>query len=708
MVERKSTASREDGDDKGAGASESKSVARERSGSGSMRASTRSTSRVQTSASPAPDEEPAQASQGAGARAQASSRGRAVAKTSRSSDSTRAEIVEDEAPRLDPRRLLGGNSLLFLVAAIISSAFTLTELLTGHFVELGLGIVWLLACVIMSWAAFVLSERGHVTVWTAAIAIAALNPMLPNVQTITGPLMLSSILLVLVWSGLLLAPRWNMALAAYAIVSLWLFGGEFVLETSQMSTEGEFSVPVLIAFISVPLGLGATMHARQRNAEARVEASFTQLEQQREALQKRLQTKITELEQSREQLFEAQKLKTVGTMASGLAHELNNILTPIRGHAELIAEGSATTEQSRRYGQRILDSAAAAAQITGALLTYTRQGTFQPVRSNLRQLLQSQILPVLSKSLPGNARLKVELARNVSVDVDRVLFQQAVANLVFNAVDAMPDGGEITIGLSTSSEAPLRGDEADDADDAEQRSAVIMVSDTGTGIDEEHIDQIFDPFFTTKAVGSGSGLGLAMVMGTVTRHHGRITVESVLGEGTTFTIYLPLAPSEEKDAHKPWPVLGGESKGPVVVVLTEDQDALDEFEELLEATECSPICTNDAKSATPLLTEMGDKVDLLILDLEIEALDASRLFRTVRELFPEMPVILLSDQPTKGSIQRLISAGPTRSVRKPMDGRLFSALLTDLLQPDSGYVRDFTPVPITPGADVSGPHPRAG
>jgi DNA-binding NtrC family response regulator len=155
-------------------------------------------------------------------------------------------------------------------------------------------------------------------------------------------------------------------------------------------------------------------------------------------------------------------------------------------------------------------------------------------------------------------------------------------------------------------------------------------------------------------------------------------------------------------------VLRGDSKGPVVVVLTEDQDALDEFEELLEATECSPICTSDAKSATPLLTEMGDKVDLLILDLEIEALDASRLFRTVRELFPEMPVILLSNQPTQGAIQRLISAGPTRSVRKPMDNRLFSALLTDLLQPDSGYVRDFTPVPITPGADVSGPHPRAG
>jgi DNA-binding NarL/FixJ family response regulator len=104
---------------------------------------------------------------------------------------------------------------------------------------------------------------------------------------------------------------------------------------------------------------------------------------------------------------------------------------------------------------------------------------------------------------------------------------------------------------------------------------------------------------------------------------------------------------------------------------------------------------------------MGDKVDLLILDLELEETDGKRLFKTVRELFPEMPVILLSNQPTDPMVQRMMAAGPTRSVRKPMDNRLFSALLTDLLNPADGYVRDFTPVPINPSADVSGPHPRA-
>ncbi|KIG14379.1 Sensory Transduction Protein Kinase [Enhygromyxa salina] len=630
--------------------------------------------------------------------------------------------------------------MLFLVAAVCTSAFTITELATGHFREVGDNygwLVWLIVAGVLSWMAFALRERGGQQIWTALISVASLNTLLSS-TSMGSSVVLAGVLVVLMWSGMLLRPRHNLLLAAYCVLTMWLLGGQFVLTPSQMeladggvqtsTTDAagdsatnsdpdqnrQYALPVLITFIAIPLGLGATLHLRQRNAEHSLLASIAKLQEQREELKRRLEGKSNELELSREQLFEAQKLKMVGTMAAGLAHELNNILTPIRGHAELIVEGDHKVEQTRRYGQRILDSAISAAQITQALLTYAHKDTYQPVRSNLRQLLQSTILPMLTNALPGNVELKIDLARSVSVDVDRNLFQQAIVNLVYNASDAMPEGGVITVGLTTSTEAASEKAEpaSDDEDfnpDAE-RSAVVTVSDNGTGIEGDHLRQIFDPFFTTKAVGSGSGLGLAMVMGTITRHHGRVDVESVVGEGTTFKIYLPLAVTDEKaDAPKPWPVLRGDAKGPVVVVLTEDQDALDEFEELLEATECAPICTNDAKGATPLLTEMGDKVDLLILDLEITATDGKRLFKTVRELFPEMPVILLSNQPTDPMLQRMIAAGPTRSVRKPMDNRLFSAVLTDLLNPTDGYMRgDFTPVPITPGSDVSGPHPRAG
>jgi signal transduction histidine kinase/CheY-like chemotaxis protein len=628
----------------------------------------------------------------------------------------RTAVRSGEDTSVDSSELLRSNATLFLVSAVFTSAFGVTELATGHFREIGASYLWLIAASVLSWTAFFLRERSQHWGWTVVVGVACLNTLLVT-SDMPSSVILAGVLVILMWSGMIIKPRYNAILAVYSVLMMWRMGGEFVMTASQMdlaSEEGRrFALPVLVSFILIPMGLGTILHLRQNASKlpAGTQERMAGLEAENDELRKRLEGKSNELQLANQQLFEAQKLKMVGTMAAGLAHELNNILTPIRGHAELIAEGEHKLEQTRRYGQRILDSAVAAAQITQALLTYAHKDTFQPVRSNLRQLLQQTILPVLSKTLPGNVHLKTDMARNVSVDVDRHLFQQAIVNLVFNAVDAMPDGGEILIGLTTSPASPSERDasvEEDAPAGGPDRSAVVTVTDSGTGIEEEHISQIFDPFFTTKAVGSGSGLGLAMVMGTVTRHHGRIEVESVVGQGTTFKIYLPLAVVEERaEGHKPWPVLRGESKGPVVVVVTEDQDALDEFEELLEATECSPICTSDAKAATPLLTEMGDKVDLLILDLELGASDGKRLFKTVRELFPEMPVILLSDQPTDPIVQRMIAAGPTRSVRKPMDNRLFSALLTDLLNPADGYVRDFTPVPINPGADVSGPHPRA-
>jgi signal transduction histidine kinase len=503
---------------------------------------------------------------------------------------------------LDASELLRSNAMLFLVAAVFTTAFAATELATGHFREIGASYLWLVVSSVLSWTAFFLRERGQHWLWTSLIAVGLLNTLLIT-SDMPSAIVLAGVLVILMWSGFTLRPRYNMLLAAYAVLMMWRMGGEFVMSVSQMDdptvASGErdesrrFALPVLFTFIAVPIGLGTILHLRQRSSPrgADAGAGSAALAAENEDLKRRLEGKSNELQLASEQLFEAQKLKMVGTMAAGLAHELNNILTPIRGHAELIAEGEHKVEQIRRYGQRILDSAVAAAQITQALLTYAHKDTFQPVRSNLRQLLQSTILPVLSKTLPNQVHLKTDLARNVSVDVDRHLFQQAIVNLVFNACDAMPEGGEIVIGLTTST-APAgerteggSGDESHGGE-AVERSAVVTVADNGTGIEEEHLSQIFDPFFTTKAVGSGSGLGLAMVMGTVTRHHGRIEVDSVLNQGTTFRIYLPLAATDEKnDGPKPWPVLRGDAKGPVVIVVTEDQDALDEFEELLEADE---------------------------------------------------------------------------------------------------------------------------
>jgi signal transduction histidine kinase/CheY-like chemotaxis protein len=523
-----------------------------------------------------------------------------------------------------------------------------------------------------------------------------IHAMVPFIPIVYGGSLLAGVLVALTWTGLMLPVRYNLLIAAYVPIAVHLGGAEWVFGVEDMTRPGQLSVALLFVYVAIPVGFGAAVQIMIRNSVRRLESQVRAFESRQGQLVESLRRNADELEASREQLFQAQKLKTVGTMASGLAHELNNILTPVRGLAELLV-GGVGQEQAQRYGQRILDSALSASQITGALLTYTRQGTFQPVRSNVRQLLQGQILPVLSKSLPRGVWMRVDLARNVSVDVDRVLFQQCVTNLVFNAVDAMPDGGEIRIALSTSSQ-PC-GDDPDPKDGI-PRSVEITVTDQGSGIEASHLDQIFDPFFTTKGVGAGTGLGLAMVQGTVERHGGRVEVDTEVGRGSKFTIRLPISDPDAM-TETPWPVLAGEPKGPVVVVVTEDDDSLDEFEELLETTECSPLCTNDAKAARSLLTDMGDKISLLILDLDLKAVDANALFRSVREMLPELSVILISEEPMGPVIQRMIGAGPTRSVRKPVDPGLFATVLTDLLHPETTYARDFTPIPLSPGQSAS-------
>jgi signal transduction histidine kinase len=441
-----------------------------------------------------------------------------------------------------------------------------------------------------------------------------------------------------------------------------------------------------------------------------------------------LDAKLVELDASQVQLMHAQKLQTVGTMASGLAHELNNILTPIRGLSELLVVGVGS-EQSRRYGQRILDAAVAAAQITGSLLTYTRQGTFAPVRSDLGELLKQQILPVLGQALPSEIRLETRLAPHVSADVDRVLFQQAITNLVLNAVDAMPTGGTLTVDLSRHADRPEpppaspprspapegsandpRREPRDDLRRTAETHEVewfarIEVRDTGAGIPPEHLGRVFEPFFTTKRVGSGQGLGLPAVQGIVERHGGRIEVVSIVGEGSTFSIFLPMPEVVDTGSSPTWPALKRREGAAVVLVVSEDSDTRDELEDLVSGMPCAPITADDPRAARGLLTELGDRVDLLLLDFDLTSTDPAALLRTVRSLHPTLPIVLLMDEPSRGGAIVDDHAGATatgaggppsrglvRVLRKPIDQRLAQALITDVLNVEGARPRRPTPV----------------
>lgn len=611
---------------------------------------------------------------------------------------------------------------LSLVGVILAGTFVplvfLTSLSSASTVS---GKLWLVVLMLCYGGAFVRRAHRDADVLAFIGAVAAANAAVPALERVGGGPMTTLLLIIMTWISVLVRPVWVAGVSLYVLLLLQVFGVEWVPTVAQMTRPTQMAAPVVGVVLALPVAFAAAIHHVLRQVDDTTLGQIEKARTDRRRIAEELEARLVELDASRDQLMHAQKLQTVGTMASGLAHELNNILTPIRGLSELLVVGVGA-EQARRYGQRILDAAVAAAQITGSLLAYTRQGTFAPVRSDLGELLERQILPVLGQTLPSNVRLETNFTGKVSADVDRVLFQQAITNLVLNAVDAMPNGGTLRLELhrhadridprtpQTLEVSATRLPSPDDPARSSRLAAVpstggdveyfarIDVKDTGTGIPPEHLGRIFDPFFTTKRVGSGQGLGLPAVQGIVERHGGRIEVVSVVGEGSTFSVFLPLPELVDEGSSPAWPALKRKEGAAVVLIVSEDADTRDELEDLVSAMPCAPITADDPKAARSLLTELGDRVDLLVLDFDLQSADPAPLLRTVRGMNPTLPIVLLMLDPTRSGMEGVGDAttapgarGLVRVLRKPIDQRLAQALITDVLNVEGHRPRRATP-----------------
>ncbi len=239
-----------------------------------------------------------------------------------------------------------------------------------------------------------------------------------------------------------------------------------------------------------------------------------------------LNSMVDELNRRQVQLVQAQKLSSIGTLASGIAHQLNNPLNNISTSAQILAEETAgQSEFGDKMMDNIMQETIRARDIVKGLLEFSRHKDFSPAPSNLKTVLESAVRLVSSQIGP-RISLKMQIPDEVVLFLDRQRFQEAFINLVINAIQAIGDN-EGTIEIGTSQDADHK---------------IITISDTGTGMSPDTLHRIFDPFFSTKEVGQGTGLGLYIVYGIIEEHRGSIRVESVQGEGTTFFIRLPLTP----------------------------------------------------------------------------------------------------------------------------------------------------------------------
>jgi two-component system cell cycle sensor histidine kinase/response regulator CckA len=354
----------------------------------------------------------------------------------------------------------------------------------------------------------------------------------------------------------------------------------------------------------------------------------------------------TEQRQLEQQFAQAQKMQAVGQLAGGVAHDFNNVLQAILGYSDLLLANHRPTDPAFQDIMQIKQNANRAASLVRQLLAFSRRQTLRPEVLHLSDTLND--LSMLLKRLLGE-RVDLDLRHGrdlwpVKADVNQ--FEQVIVNLAVNARDAMPQGGKLTIRTDNVTEEEVRRLNLTGMPPAD--SVLIEMSDTGTGIPPEVMDKIFEPFFTTKEVGKGTGLGLSTVFGIIKQSGGFIYVDSVVGKGTSFRIYLPrhvptaqeIAEEKAEPAAKP---PAADLTGQGTILLVEDEDPVRAVNaRALTARGYTVLEAASGVEALQIIEESETSVDLVVSDVVMPEMDGPTLLRELRTRYPDLKVIFVS------------------------------------------------------------------
>ncbi len=350
-------------------------------------------------------------------------------------------------------------------------------------------------------------------------------------------------------------------------------------------------------------------------------------------------TDQTQHHELQNQLFQAQKMEIIGTLAAGVAHDFNNLLQVIRGHTSLVLM-QATTDSPLRRGLEKVDMAAArAAEITQQLLSFSRVSEERRIVLDLNKVIK-EANHLGRRTLRNNVTVELHPApKPLHVKMDPTKASQALLNLCVNAQDAMPDGGRLTLtNLIVEPSAELKARRNLPAGVTYARCSV---ADSGCGIPADVLPRIFEAFYTTKEKGKGTGLGLPIVQRVAEEAGGFVEVESVLNQGTTFHLYLPIAQEQLAAVAKPEQAPLAHGKGRVLVV--DDVDLLRDFtQRFLQMTGLNVLVASSGQQAIKVLEESAEPVDLLFTDYSMPGMNGLELIEAVVKRWPETKFVLAS------------------------------------------------------------------
>ena len=428
---------------------------------------------------------------------------------------------------------------------------------------------------------------------------------------------------------------------------------------------------------SVPMYLSLSPLERE-NASPLLCGVLTDLTQQRVHLRElaeanaKLHAESFEREQVEEALRQAQKMEAVGQLTGGVAHDFNNLLTVLKSSTDLLRRPGLADERRNRYLDAISDTVDRAAKLTGQLLAFARRQALKPEVFDAADRLRT-VSDMLDTVTGARIRIALEpMSGACYIRADASQFETALVNMAINARDAMGSEGTLTLRIVGDAALPsIRGHAG-----APGPFVAMSLSDTGSGIPADQIARIFEPFFTTKEVGKGTGLGLSQVFGFAKQSGGDVSVESTIGQGTTFTLYLPQVASVPGDSEEAPPEAASvASGGGRRVLVVEDNIEIGRFAtQILEDLGYKADWVTHAHEALSRLSQRDPGFDAVFTDVVMPGgMNGVDLAREIRKLYPDLPVVL-----TSGYSHVLAEDGPHgfELLQKPYSAKQLSRSLS--------------------------------
>ncbi len=379
-----------------------------------------------------------------------------------------------------------------------------------------------------------------------------------------------------------------------------------------------------------------------------------------------------------EQFHQAQKLESVGRLAGGVAHDLNNLLAPILGYSELLLDEMSTRDANRRPLEEIANAGTRARSLVGQLLAFSRKQALQFQLIDLNQLLKD-FESLLRRALREDIAIDWHPAGSLpKVQGDPGQLEQVVMNLAVNAQDAMPDGGRLIIETSRV--------ELDENYAGKKRGVVpgayvmLAVSDTGTGMDADAMEHIFEPFFTTKEKDKGTGLGLATSYGIVKQHGGNIWAYSEPGMGTTFRVYLPIAGETSKEPRGPLALSQKSERGFETILIVEDDPQVKTLTAtMLQRMGYTVLTAENGQEALAVLQDCEDGIHLLLTDVIMPNMNGRKVFEQAARLFPGIKALYMSGYTDDVIAHHGVIDPDVDFIQKPFTAKALAAKVREVL-----------------------------